>query len=167
MYVNFDGVIDFKTKEAFDKFVKSATDKGLYDPDTDSWVNDNGPIRPEADDPNDVPPTLLAGDGIYAVILPDYPIDGMSGLIAELEDGTWEGELRGTTDDGEFEGYIVTPDGKWETIDLEAWAKEHGHKLTRTEDDEDWVTDERIDVMESFIENPHPPKNSTKFMVNE
>lgn len=165
-YVCYDGTIEFKKKKDYKKFVKEITENGWYNPELDSWSCDDGWIN-EGLEPDDIVPVLVEGDGIYLVILPNYSINNFHRVFNCLIPNTWEGEIRGTSDDGDLVGYILRPDGEEEGYCLETWAKEHNKTLTRDEDNEDWLCEDRHDVMESFIENPFPPKNSTKFIMDQ
>lgn len=162
-YSSFDGVIDFKTTEAFESFLAKMIHQKWYDPKSDSWIGDGGPIDADTD-PKDKVPVILYGEGVQSIILPNYPIDNFHRLINQLESGSWEGEIRGTSDDGAFEGYIIHPDAPEEYFNLEDWAKENNLSLEWDEDSEDWLTEDRCDVMDAFIENPHPPTNSMNFI---
>jgi hypothetical protein len=165
-YVEYDGVIDFKTKKAFDAFLKLMIDNDWYDKKKDSWKSEGGILNDEIE-PEDQVPVVMEGDGVYAIILPSRQIYAFDRLLNGLEMGTWEGEIRGVSDDQGFDGFIIHPDKEEEYFDLEEWAKENNLSLEWDEDSEDWLTEDRCDVMEAFIENPKRPTNSMRFILTE
>lgn len=164
-YSTWKGSIKFKKKDHFEKFLAVMINSGRYSMKHNSWMSDGDePINIggyEEKEEEVLDPKNLT------VNLPNYPIDNFHRLLNDLEKNTWEGQLVGATDDGCFEGWVQTPDGEEVHFDLEDWAKEHGHSLEWDEDNEDWLTEDRIDVMEAFLDNPYPPANSKKFIGND
>jgi hypothetical protein len=158
MYCEIVGTVTFKKKEEFEAFFKRMIEGGWYDGEKDCWIAEGGEEVSDCD---------AVDDENLTVDFPQWNMRNIHRLVNELEKMDWEGELRGVTDDGYFEGWITRPKQKDYTVDLESWAKEYGFELTRDEEIGDWDTDQRCYVMESFLEDPFPPRNSEKYILED
>jgi hypothetical protein len=160
-YSHWKGDIKFKTKKDFDTFLNKIIENGWYLKDKDIWNDDGAGYFDENNDCD------FVDDDNLTITLPDLSINNFARVINLLEANTWEGQVVGVTDDGDYAGWVVKPDMSEDSFDLEEWAKHNGHELAWDEDNEDFLTDDRISVMEEFLENPYPPANSTKFISND
>jgi len=158
MYATIVGTVTFKKKEEFEAFFKRMIEGGWYDKEKDCWIAEGGEEASDCD---------VVDDENLTIDFPSWTMRNIHRLVGMLEKMEWEGELRGVTDDGYFEGWITKPKQEDYTVDLEDWAKEYGFRLTRDEEIEDWDTDEKYEVMESFLENPFPPRNSEKYILED
>ena len=161
-YWNFKGTVTFKDQESFDAFLKIMIEKDWYAPENDAWVTDDGRERRHEGDED----THYVNYDTLTITLPDTLINNFYVLMDALPKNKWTGVVRGASDDGGLSGCEYFPDGKYESYDLEEWAKEHGFSLEWDEENEDYLTEDRWDVIDGFLENPNPPKNSKKFIVS-
>jgi hypothetical protein len=158
MYCEINGTVTFKKKEDFEAFFKRMIEGGWYDEEKDCWISEDGDEVSDCD---------VVDDENLTVDFPQWYMRNIHRLLNELEKMDWEGELRGVTDDGYFEGWITKPKQDDYSVELDAWAKEYGIELNWDDENEDWETDSRVFVMESFLENPFPPRNSEKYIMEE
>jgi hypothetical protein len=153
-YSTYKGEVKFKTQKSFEKFLDNITKLEWYSPENDSWISDGDLV--DSDVVDKIKRTIT---------LPDVQIDNFHRVISLFKKGTWEGMITGTSDDGCFEGWVIYPNGKEECYDLEDWAKKNNLPLEWDEEVEDWSTDDKYEVMESFMEDPYPPSNAKKFIL--
>lgn len=158
MYCTIVGTVTFKKKKDFNAFFKKMVDGGWYDKEKDCWIAEGGEEASDCD---------VVDDDNKTIEFPNWTMRNIHRLVSDLENMDWEGELRGVTDDGYYEGWVTRPKQEDYTVDLEQWAKEHNYTLVWDEENEDWETDYRIDVMEKFLEDPFPPTNSQKFIMED
>ena len=158
MYSTIVGTVTFKKKEEFEAFFKKMIEGGWYDKEKDCWIAEGGEEASDCD---------MVDDDNLTIELPNWNMHNIHRLVNDLETMEWEGELRGVTDDGFFEGWIIKPKQDDYTVDLEQWAKEYGKDLAWDEDVEDYDTETRCEVMESFLEDPFPPRNSEKYILED
>ena len=149
-YSAYKGTVKFKNQESFECFLGKITKLKWYSPENDSWISD-GYLVEEIDVVDKIERTIT---------LPEIKINNFHRVINLLEKDTWEGMITGTSDDGCFEGWVIYPDGKEECYDLEDWAKKNNLPLEWDEEED------RYEVMESFMEDPYPPSNAKKFIID-
>jgi hypothetical protein len=158
MYCEINGTVTFKKKKDFNAFLKRMIEGGWYDKDKDCWIAEGGEEASDCD---------MVDDENLTIDFPQYTMRNIHRLVTMLEKMDWEGELRGVTDDGYFEGWVTRPKQEDHVIDLVNWAKEHGLPMVWDEENEDWLTEDRCDIMDAFLEDPFPPSNSKKFILED
>lgn len=158
MYCTIVGTVTFKKKEEFEAFLKRMIDGGWYDKEKDCWIAEGGEEASDCD---------MVDDDNLSIEFPNWNMNNIHRLVSFLETMDWDGELRGVTDDGFFEGWVTRPKQEDYTVDLQEWAKEYGMQLPYDEDIEDYETEFRCEVMESFLENPFPLKVSQKYVLED
>lgn len=158
MYCTIVGTVTFKKKEEFEAFLKRMIDGGWYDKEKDCWIAEGGEEASDCD---------MVDDDNLSIEFPNWTMNKIHRLVNTLQTMDWDGELRGVTDDGCFEGWVTRPKQEDYTVNLEEWAKEYGLMLPYDEDIEDYETDFRCEVMESFLENPFPLKVSQKYVLED
>lgn len=158
MYCTIVGTVTFKKKEEFEAFLKRMIDGGWYDQEKDCWIAEGGEEASDCD---------MVDDDNLSIEFPNWNMSNIHRLVNLLETMDWDGELRGVTDDGCFEGWVTRPKQEDYTVDLKEWAAEHGLQLPWDADIEDYETDYRCEVMDSFLENPFPLKVSQKYVLED
>ena len=162
MYSMWKGDIKFKNEIQLDKFLREIDCLGWYNMAKDFWIWDG--LDEEYED--DLNREYFLNEEELTLSLPNNSIRNFHRVVNLLVSYKWEGMLVGVSDDGCFEGWVYTPEGET-TYDLEDWAKQKGMLLERDHNIDDYDTEQRVDVMDSFLDDPIIVPNSKRFIMED
>ena len=150
------GHAKFASLKEYNKLKKALIDGG-WATET-SWLCEGGtPLGDDLDEPFD--------DKNLEIVFYGDTLRNVHRVMDTFRKVEWEGKLVGTSTDGCFEGWILTPKNNDEYSDLDEWAVSKG--LGSRPDDEDDACEWQNEVEMQFMEDPYlPPPNSVKF-INE